>query len=78
MFSLCALTHTHTHTHTHTRTQNGHVQLVLLDHGLYKSITDSFRLEYAALWRALIFADADGIRRHSAAMNAGMLVWIEG
>ncbi|KAG2499118.1 hypothetical protein HYH03_002701 [Edaphochlamys debaryana] len=53
------------------RAPNGAAQLVLLDHGLYKEITDSFRLEYAGLWRSLIFADADGIRRHSAAMNAG-------
>ncbi|GLC72431.1 hypothetical protein PLESTF_001246800 [Pleodorina starrii] len=53
------------------RKVDGHAQLVLLDHGLYKSYTDSFRLSYAALWRSLIFADEAGIRRYSAAMNAG-------
>ncbi len=47
------------------------MQLVLLDHGLYKQIDDGFRREYAALWRSLILADHNGIRRHSAAMNAG-------
>ncbi|GIL43460.1 hypothetical protein Vafri_933 [Volvox africanus] len=53
------------------RKVDGHGQLVLLDHGLYKSYTDSFRLAYAALWRSLIFADEAGIKRYSAAMNAG-------
>lgn len=38
-----------------------------------RQIGDDFRLSYAALWRALIFADVDGIRTHSAAMNAGDL-----
>jgi aarF domain-containing kinase len=32
------------------------MQLVLLDHGLYKTIDDQFRADYAALWRSLIFA----------------------
>ncbi|PSC76949.1 ABC1 [Micractinium conductrix] len=49
----------------------GRWQLVLLDHGLYRELDDSFRLEYAGLWHALVFADEKGIRRHSEAMNAG-------
>jgi|APGre2960657404_1045060.scaffolds.fasta_scaffold160061_1 aarF domain-containing kinase len=48
----------------------GH-QLVLLDHGLYRRIDDAFRLEYAALWAALLRGDREGIKRHSAGMNAG-------
>lgn len=47
------------------------MQLVLLDHGLYRHIDDKFREEYAGLWRALIFSDEEGIRRHSISMNAG-------
>ncbi|KAG2446176.1 hypothetical protein HXX76_000769 [Chlamydomonas incerta] len=75
-FNEMIFTHGYVHCDPHAanmlvRKKDGHVQLVLLDHGLYKAISDSFRLEYAALWRALIFADADGIRRHAAAMNAG-------
>ena len=31
--------------------------MVLLDHGLYKQIPDELRLDYAALWQALIFGD---------------------
>ena len=46
-------------------------ELVLLDHGLYRRLDDAFRLEYAALWRSLIFADVPGIERSSRAMNAG-------
>lgn len=49
----------------------GDVQLVLLDHGLYRQIDDGFRREYAALWRALILADKQGIKRHAEGMNAG-------
>ncbi|KAL3145108.1 hypothetical protein ABBQ38_001717 [Trebouxia sp. C0009 RCD-2024] len=49
----------------------GQLQLVLLDHGLYRQITDEFRKSYALLWQSLIFADAEGIKEHSQAMNAG-------
>ncbi|EFN51969.1 hypothetical protein CHLNCDRAFT_32749 [Chlorella variabilis] len=49
----------------------GRWQLVLLDHGLYRRLTDDFRLEYAGLWHSLVFADEAGIRKHSTAMNAG-------
>ncbi|KAF6264636.1 ABC1 family-domain-containing protein [Scenedesmus sp. NREL 46B-D3] len=49
----------------------GQTQLVLLDHGLYRQIDDSFRREYAALWRALIFSDKAGIKQHAESMNAG-------
>lgn len=34
----------------------GQWQLVLLDHGLYRRLDDSFRLEYAGLWHSLVFA----------------------
>lgn len=34
----------------------GQWQLVLLDHGLYRQLDDSFRLEYAGLWHSLVFA----------------------
>ncbi len=50
------------------------VQLVLLDHGLYRELKDDFRLEYAGLWRSLVFADIEGIHRHSVKMNAGHAV----
>jgi hypothetical protein len=54
--------------------QRGQLQLVLLDHGLYRRIDDDFRYRYAALWHALIFADEKGIREHATAMGAGHAV----
>lgn len=60
-----------THVLQLARKHNGRAQLVLLDHGLYRQIDDTFREQYAALWRSLIFADADGIKRHAEGMNAG-------
>jgi aarF domain-containing kinase len=51
--------------------QDGKMQLVLLDHGLYKELDQTFRLEYAGLWRSLILADEKGIRKHCESMNAG-------
>eukprot|EP00741_Cyanophora_paradoxa_P012085 tig00020592_g11677.t1 len=45
-------------------------QLVLLDHGLYRELEDSFRLDYARLWKALIVRDMPGIKRYSAALGA--------
>jgi len=56
------------------RRQKGPLQLVLLDHGLYRTVDDAFRLRYAALWRALIFADEAAIREHAGAMGAGHAV----
>jgi len=50
---------------------HGQPRLVLLDHGLYRQIDDVFRWEYAGLWKSLIFADEEGIKRHSESMNAG-------
>jgi len=49
-------------------------QLVLLDHGLYRQLDDDFRLQYASLWRSLIFADVNGITDSATAMNAGHAV----
>lgn len=39
--------------------RHGRPQLVLLDHGLYKRLDDDFRLEYAALWQALVFGNEE-------------------
>ncbi|PIA59399.1 hypothetical protein AQUCO_00400344v1 [Aquilegia coerulea] len=46
-------------------------QLVLLDHGLYKELDDETRINYAALWKALVFADAKAIRENSMKLGAG-------
>ncbi|KAI3793219.1 hypothetical protein L1987_35835 [Smallanthus sonchifolius] len=46
-------------------------QLVLLDHGLYKQLDSSTRTNYAALWKALVLADAKGIKENCMKFGAG-------
>lgn len=49
----------------------GKPQLVLLDHGLYRRLTDSFRRDYCRLWQAIILSDEKGIEKYCKSMNAG-------
>ncbi|XP_058109073.1 putative ABC1 protein At2g40090 isoform X2 [Magnolia sinica] len=46
-------------------------QLVLLDHGLYKDLDFTTRTNYAALWKALVFSDANAIKENSVKLGAG-------
>ncbi|CAJ2644043.1 unnamed protein product [Trifolium pratense] len=46
-------------------------QLILLDHGLYRELDFNTRSNYAALWKALIFADAKGIKECSIKLGVG-------
>lgn len=46
-------------------------QLVLLDHGLYKDLDNSMRINYASLWKGLVFSDANAIKENSAKLGAG-------
>ncbi|KAJ8443903.1 hypothetical protein Cgig2_032727 [Carnegiea gigantea] len=46
-------------------------QLVLLDHGLYKELDFSTRINYAALWKGLVFSYANAIKEYSAKLGAG-------
>ncbi|XP_021769177.1 putative ABC1 protein At2g40090 [Chenopodium quinoa] len=46
-------------------------QLVLLDHGLYKELDFDTRVNYAALWKGLVFSDEKAIRENSAKLGAG-------
>ncbi|KAI9474260.1 MAG: ABC1 family-domain-containing protein [Benjaminiella poitrasii] len=39
--------------------------LVLLDHGLYRTLTEELRTDYAHLWTSLIRGDEEGIRTYS-------------
>uniref|UniRef100_M4C7I8 ABC1 atypical kinase-like domain-containing protein n=2 Tax=Brassica campestris TaxID=3711 RepID=M4C7I8_BRACM len=52
-------------------------QLVLLDHGLYKELDFDTRFNYASLWKALVFSDANAIKQHSAKLGAGEKTLIE-
>jgi len=44
------------------RSDKGRPQMVLVDHGLYKSLDPDFRLQYAKLWKSLMLADLKGIQ----------------
>nr|KAJ0191529.1 hypothetical protein LSAT_V11C800394420 [Lactuca sativa] len=46
-------------------------QLVLLDHGLYKELDTYTRTSYAALWKALVLADAKAIKENCMKFGAG-------
>ncbi|XP_032094751.1 aarF domain-containing protein kinase 1 isoform X1 [Thamnophis elegans] len=51
----------------------GKSHIILLDHGLYQVLTDSFRLDYCRLWQALIKADIKQIKKYSQDLGAGDL-----
>ncbi|KAJ3023661.1 putative aarF domain-containing protein kinase 1 [Thoreauomyces humboldtii] len=40
-------------------------EIVLLDHGLYRQLTDRFRLDYAHLWASILNGDEKGILTYS-------------
>ncbi|CAO3692978.1 unnamed protein product [Umbelopsis ramanniana] len=44
-------------------------KLVLLDHGLYRSIPNNYRLAYCELWRALLSADYNMLQRAATNLN---------
>ncbi|KAM3309022.1 putative ABC1 protein isoform X2 [Capsicum chacoense] len=46
-------------------------QLILLDHGLYKELDYHTRINYAALWKALVYSDANGIKDNCVKLGAG-------
>ncbi|CAL1548366.1 unnamed protein product [Lymnaea stagnalis] len=48
-------------------------QIVLLDHGLYQTLTDEFRMHYSKMWMAMINADVEGMKTYAAALNVGDL-----
>ncbi|KAH8049377.1 hypothetical protein JL722_11907 [Aureococcus anophagefferens] len=55
------------------RGPRGAPELVILDHGLYRDLDASFRLEYARLWRALATADTRGIKASAQRLGVGDL-----
>ncbi|EMD33278.1 hypothetical protein CERSUDRAFT_57434 [Gelatoporia subvermispora B] len=46
-------------------------QFVLLDHGLYVSVTRKFQQQYAALWKGLLVADLGTVRKVADAWGIG-------
>ncbi|XP_064621315.1 aarF domain-containing protein kinase 1-like [Lineus longissimus] len=50
---------------------NQGTKLVLLDHGLYQTLTDEFRISYCHLWTSIINADVNGIKHYADKMGCG-------
>ncbi|XP_064421261.1 aarF domain-containing protein kinase 1 isoform X2 [Latimeria chalumnae] len=48
-------------------------EIILLDHGLYQTLTDQFRLDYCCLWLSLIKAEMKGVEKYSRRLGAGEL-----
>lgn len=46
-------------------------QLVLLDHGLYRDMSDEFRRSYARLWAALLSSNVPDIAKYCEELNVG-------
>ncbi|KAI8968306.1 ABC1 family-domain-containing protein [Mycotypha africana] len=53
-------------TTTNNRNSKFKFDLVLLDHGLYRTLTDQLRTDYAHLWTSLIRGDEKGIETYSS------------
>ncbi|KAG9295937.1 hypothetical protein G9A89_006676 [Geosiphon pyriformis] len=46
-------------------------QLVLLDHGLYRELSDDFRKTYCSLWKALVLNDIDSLAESARILGVG-------
>lgn len=51
-------------------------EIVLLDHGLYTHLSDTFRKNYSSLWLALIQADMTNIKKFAGELGVGDLYGI--
>ncbi|XP_066157451.1 aarF domain-containing kinase 1-like isoform X1 [Euwallacea fornicatus] len=47
------------------KSEKGHCDIVLLDHGLYATLKDEFRINYANLWLSILDRDRKGMRQYS-------------
>ncbi|XP_036370709.1 aarF domain-containing protein kinase 1 isoform X1 [Octopus sinensis] len=79
VFSEMIFTHGYVHCDPHpgnllvNKMKNGTTQITLLDHGLYQTLSDEFRLNYSHLWMSLINADVAAIRQAASNLNCGEL-----
>ncbi|XP_014669677.1 PREDICTED: uncharacterized aarF domain-containing protein kinase 1-like [Priapulus caudatus] len=48
-------------------------QIVLLDHGLYATLTSYFRVNYSKLWLSLIASDVEKIQKYATRLGVGDL-----
>jgi len=51
--------------------KDGQTQIILLDHGLYQTLTDDFRVTYCKLWQSLLKGDVPGIQKQATKLGVG-------
>ncbi|XP_066064888.1 uncharacterized aarF domain-containing protein kinase 5 isoform X3 [Chamaea fasciata] len=60
------------------RGPDGKAQLVLLDHGLYETLSERDRASLCGLWRAIVLRDRDGMRERGAGTGGARLLPVLG
>jgi len=59
------------------RGKNGQSQLVLLDHGLYDSLSERNRVSLCKLYKAIILRDEDNMAKYSKQLGVqGQSFWL--
>lgn len=58
------------------KSEKGSTDIVLLDHGLYATLSDDFRYEYAQLWISILNRDMQSMAIHSTALGVPNLFWL--
>ena len=53
------------------RGPRGKPELVLLDHGLYRELSEPFRQSFCRFWRALVMQDREGVMKYGKEVGAG-------
>lgn len=77
MFSTQVFEHGFVHSDLHPgnlfvrRKDNRQLQLVLLDHGLYRELPEDVRLNYCHLWKALVMRNPEEIKQYAQQLGAG-------
>ena len=56
--------------------KKGKPKLVLVDHGLYKTLDGDFQEAYARLWKDIVMADVDGIKSACGQLGVHKMVRI--
>src|SRR5690606_36094584 len=51
------------------RKKNNRLQIVLLDHGLYKELPEDIRINYCHLWKAMVLRDYKKIKYYSSKLG---------
>ncbi|KAK7571912.1 hypothetical protein V9T40_014384 [Parthenolecanium corni] len=58
------------------KSEKGTTDIILLDHGLYATLSDDFRFEYAQLWISILNSDVESMSHHCTALGVPDLFWL--